>query len=149
MIIHFGKLSPIGYPIAGGDFSGRQARELSMYQADLQVNKSVTYEFTPASGGNSERSHPNATLAVRVVSPASWQLSVSAQVNGDPSVTVDQLSFKEDAQTAYIPFTLHPQPAGSGPAGTFLLFYDLALRVDSDDRPGSYSWSITYTLSAY
>jgi len=147
--IRLGTLSQLGFPGLAGDFPGKRSRPLGSDDISDDNFKGVFYEFSPLTGGNNEFSHPNSSLAVRVDSPANWQLSVSARVSGDPSVVVDQLLFKPDEQREYTPFTPAPQVIARGNPGTYHLFYDLALRLDLDDNPGVYLLQITYDLVAY
>jgi len=146
--IRLGTLSHLGLPGLAGDFPGKQSRVLGG-DIDSDAFKAVLYELSPLTGGNNEFSHPNASLAVKVNSPVNWQLCVSARVNGDPSVVVDQLLFKSDEQREYTPFTPAPQVIARGSAGIYHLFYDLALRIDPEDKPGIYVVQITYDLVAY
>lgn len=147
--IRLGTLSQLGLPTMVGDFPGKRIRLLGSDEINGDDFKGVLYEFSPLTGGNNEFSHPNSSLAVKVQSPANWQLSMSARVTGDPSVVVDQLLFKQDEQLEYTPLTPAPQVIARGNPGIYYLFYDLALRVDLDDKPGVYSLQITYDLVAY
>jgi hypothetical protein len=147
--IHLGELDHLGNIRLEGDFLGVKSRPLGSADFSSDDFKGVIYEFSPLTGGNNEFSHPNASLAVKITGPANWQLSISAYVNGDPGVSVDQLMFKEDSQKEYTPFTPSPQIIYRGNPGTYHLFYDLALRIDRTDRPGKYLWQITYMLVTY
>jgi len=147
--IRLGTLSHLGLPGLAGDFPGKLSRVLGSNDITGDDFKVVLYEFSPLTGGNNEYSHPNTSLAVKVNSPVNWQLCVSARVNGDPSVVVDQLLFKPDEQRDYTPFTPAPQVIARGSPGIYHLFYDLALRIDPDDKPGVYVVQITYDLVAY
>ena len=146
--IRLGTLSHLGLPGVGGDFPARQSRVLGG-DIDSDAFKAVLYEFSPLTGGNNEYSHPNTSLAVKVNSPVNWQLCVSARVIGDPSVTVDQLLFKPDEQREYTPFTPAPQVIARGSQGIYHLFYDLALRIDPEDKPGHYFVQINFDLVAF
>lgn len=132
-----------------GDFPGKRIRLLGSDDISSDDFKGVLYEFSPLTGGNHEFSHPNSSLAVKVNSPGNWQLSVSARVVGDPSIVIDQLLFKQDEQQEYTPFTPSPQVIARGSQGTYCLYYDLALRLDPDDKPGIYVLQISYDLVAY
>lgn len=147
--IRLGTLSQLGFSALAGDFPAKRSRLLGSDDISDDDFKGVLYEFSPLTGGNNEFSHPNSSLAVKVNSPVNWQLTVSARVNGDPSVVVDQLLFKQDEQREYTPFTPAPQVIARGSQGTYLLFFDLALRIDLDDKPGIYVLQITYDLVAY
>ncbi len=147
--INFGKIDPWGSMSIGGNFSGLMGKPLGAPDFDDVNCKGAIYEFSPETGGNIEFDHPNSTLAIKIVSPTKWQLSVSAQVNGHPSISVDQLCFKEDSEIEYIPFTTTPQVIASGQPGIFYLYYDLALKLEFKDKPGNYSWQITYILSSF
>lgn len=148
-LIRFGELDHLGTTRLRGDFLSIQSRPLGnadFFNVDF---KGVIYEFSPLTGGNNEFFHPNAALAVKIKSPANWQLSIFAYVEGDPTVGVDQLMVKEDNQKQYSPFTPSPQVISRGNPGTYHLFYDLALRIDRNDRPGKYIWRITYMIINY
>lgn len=147
--IRLGTLNRLGSSTLAGDFPAKRSRLLGSDDISDDEFKGVLYEFSPLTGGNNEFSHPNSSLAVKVNSPGNWQLIVSARVVGDPSVVVDQLLFKQDEQREYTPFTPAPQVIARGGKGTYLLFYDLALRIDLDDKPGVYVLQITYDLVAY
>jgi len=147
--IRHGTFSQLGFSALAGDFPAKRSRLLGSDDISDDAFKGVLYEFSPLTGGNNEFSHPNSSLAVKVNSPVNWQLSVSARVGGDPSVVVDQLLFKQDEQREYTPFTPAPQVVARGSAGAYLLFYDLALRIDPDDKPGVYVLQINYDLVAY
>lgn len=147
--IRLGTLSQLGLPTLAGDFPGKRIRPLGSDEINNDDFKGVLYEFSPLTGGNNEFSHPNSSLAIKVDSPTNWQLSVSARVTGDPSVVIDQLLFKQDEQRDYTPFTPAPRVIARGSQGTYHLFYDLALRIDLDDKPGAYAVQISYDLVAY
>ena len=147
--VRLGELDHLGTTRPGGDMLAVQSRPLGNADFFSDNFKGVVYEFSPLTGGNNEFLHPNASLAVKIESPANWQLSVSAYVEGDPTVGVDQLMIKEDNQKQYTPFTPSPQVISRGNPGTYHLFYDLALRVDRNDRPGNYLWRITYMIINY
>ncbi|MCX6579708.1 MAG: hypothetical protein NT166_05935 [Candidatus Aminicenantes bacterium] len=147
--IRLGTLSQRGSSALAGDFPAKRSRLLGGDDISDDDFKGVLYEFSPLTGGNNEFTHPNSSLALKVNSPVNWQLIVSARVNGDPSVVVDQLLFKQDEQREYTPFTPAPQVIARGSAGAYLLFFDLALRIDSDDKPGVYVVQINYDLVAY
>ncbi|MCU0285716.1 MAG: hypothetical protein MUF15_04885 [Acidobacteria bacterium] len=138
-----------GYREIIGDFPGKRTRMLGSDEIASDNFKGLLYEFSPLSGGNNEFSHPNSSLAIKVNSPSNWQLVVSARVTGDPSVVIDQLLFKQDEQTEYIPFTPAPQVIARGNPGVYYLFYDIALRIDLEDKAGIYGLQITYDLVAY
>jgi|Deesub1362A_J573_1020465.scaffolds.fasta_scaffold00058_16 hypothetical protein len=146
--INFGKIDPWGSMSIGGNFSGLMGRPLGASSFDDVNCKGAIYEFSPQTGGNSEFYHPNSTIAIKIHSSTRWQLSVSAQIIGDPSIEVGQLWFKEDSETEYTPFTNNPQIIANGQPGTFYLYYDLALMIEFDDKPGNYSWQITFLLSS-
>ncbi len=146
--IRLGTLSQLGFSTLTGDFPVKHSRPLGSDDISDGDFKGMLYEFSPLTGGNNEFSHPNSSLAVKVNSPVNWQLSVSARINGDPSVVVDQLLFKQDEQREYTPFTPAPQVIARGNPGTNQLFYDLALRIDLEDKPGAYLVQITYDLVA-
>ena len=147
--VQFGELDHLGISRLSGDIMAVQSRPLGNADFFKEDFKGVVYEFSPLTGGNNEFFHPNATLAVKINSPGNWQLSVSAYVEGDPSVGVDQLMIKEDNQKHYAPFTPSPQVISRGTPGTNHRFYDLALRIDRGDKPGEYIWRITYMLVNY
>ena len=147
--VQLGELDHLGTSQLGGDIQTVQSRPLGSPDFFSEDFKGVIYEFSPLTGGNNEFFHPNAALAVKISSPGPWQLTISAHVEGDPSVGVDQLMIKEDNQKQYTPFTPSPQVISRGTSGTYYLFYDLALRIDRDDRPGKYLWQITYMLINY
>jgi hypothetical protein len=147
--VRFGELDHLGTTRLGGDILAVQSRPLGSADFFSEDFKGVIYEFSPLTAGNNEFFHPNATLAVKINSPANWQLSISAYVEGDPTVGVDQLMIKEDNQKQYTPFTPSPQVISRGNPGTYHLFYDLALRIDRSDKPGKYIWRITYMLVNY
>jgi len=147
--IHFGKIDSWGSLSMGGDFMNIMGKPLGAQNVDDINCKGSMYELSPETGGNTENYHPNSTIAIKVISPSRWQLSATAYISGHSSVDVGQLCFKEDSETEYIPFTTHPQVIKSGESGTYVLYYDLGIKVEFDDRPGSYSWQITYTLSSY
>jgi hypothetical protein len=147
--IRLGEIDHLGSISLDSDFIGIQTRfpgSRDFYSKDY---KGVLYEFSPHTGGNNEFSHPNASLAIKIKSPGNWQLSVSARVEGNPTVGVDQLLFKQDEQREYTPFTPSPQVIARGVPGIFHLFYDLALRIDRNDKPGLYVWHITYDIITY
>lgn len=146
--IRLGTLNRLGASTLAGDFPAKRSRLLGSDDIGDDNFRGVLYEFSPLTGGNNEFSHPNSSLAVKVNSPVNWQLIVSARVVGDPSVVVDQLLFKQDEQREYTPFTPAPQVVARGSKGTYLLFFDLALRIDLDDKPGVYVVQITYDLVA-
>lgn len=148
-VIRFGNLDHLGFISFGGDFTGARSKYLGSIDFLDDDFKGVLYEFNPITGGNNEFSHPNATLAIKINSPTNWQLSVYAQVSGQPLVGVDQLLFKEDDQREYKPFTPSPQIVSRGNSGIHHKYYDLALRIDRNDNPGRYVWQITYVLVAY
>ena len=147
-VIDFGKIDAWGSMSVGGNFTGLTGKPLGASYFDDINCKGAIYEFSPQTGGNTEFSHPNSTIAIKIQSPTRCQLSVSAQISGDPSIEVGQLCFKEDSQTEYIPFTNNPQVIANGGPGTYCLYYDLALKIEFNDKPGIYSWQITYTLSS-
>lgn len=147
--IRLGTLNHLGLPALAGDFPGKRIRLLGGDHISDDEFRGVLYEFTPLTGGNNEFSHPNSSLAIKVNSPTNWQLTISARVTGDPSVVVDQLLFKQDEQREYSPFTPAPQVIARGNPGVYLLFYDLALRIDLEDKPGVYSLQISCDLVAY
>ena len=147
--IRLGTLNHLGLPALAGDFPGKRIRLLGGDHMSDDEFKGVLYEFSPLTGGNNEFSHPNSSLAVKVNSRVNWQLTVSARVTGDPSVVVDQLLFKQDEQREYTPFTPAPQVVARGNPGIYHLFYDLALRIDLEDKPGVYALEISYDLVAY
>jgi hypothetical protein len=147
--VRLGELDHLGTISPGGDLLAVQSRPLGSADFFSDDFKGVIYEFSPLTGGNNEFLHPNATLAVKIDSPANWQLSVSAYVEGDSTMGVDQLMIKEDNQKQYTPFTPSPQVISRGNQGTYYLFYDLALRIDRNDRPGKYLWRITYMIINY
>lgn len=146
--INFGKIDPWGSMSIGGNFSGIMGKPLGSNDFDDINCKGAIYEFSPQTGGNTEFYHPNSTIAIKIQSPSRWQLSVSAQIIGDPSIEIGQLCFKEDSETEYIPFTENPQIIASGQPGTFYLYYDLALKIEFDDKPGNYSWQIIFILNS-
>ena len=146
--INFGKIDPFGSMSIGGNFSGILGKPLGANDFDDMNCKGAIYEFSPQTGGNTEFYHPNSTLAIKIQSPSRWQLSVSAKISGNPSIEIGQLCFKEDSETEYIPFTDNPQVIASGQPGTFYLYYDLALKIEFDDKPGNYAWQITFILSS-
>ncbi len=148
-LIRFGQLDHLGSSISGGDFSGVRARRLGSQHLFDEKFEGVLYEFTPNTGGNNPLNHKNATIALKIESPGSWQLSVSAQAHGDPSMRVDQLLYKEDRQREYTPFTAVSQTITQGGSGIHHLFYDFALKVEPDDLPGNYSWQIIYVIIEY
>jgi hypothetical protein len=148
--IHLGEVDCWGSPSAGGDLVGIYGKPVGASSIYDKACRGVLYEFLSATGGNNEFSHPTSILAVYVVSSLKYELSVMAQVNGDASVAVDQLFYKEDSQTEYIPFTNHPQTlVSSGTPGASYFFYDFGLQVEFGDKPGHYFWNLTYTLTSY
>jgi hypothetical protein len=144
-VIQLGSLDHLGMNF-GGDFPYVKGRTLGGETIFDQSFKGVMYEFTPLTGGNNKFIHPNSALSIRVESPGNWQLSVSALVSGHPSVSVDQLLYKEDKQREYTPLTPSFQVTSRDIAGIHHLFYDLALRLDENDKPGEYNWQITFIL---
>lgn len=148
-LIRLGEFDHIGSLSYGGDIIGIRGKMLGNPEFFSKRFKGVLYELSPISGGNNEFIHPNAVLAIKVVSPHSWELIVSAMVRGDSSVTVDQLKFKQDDQSEYIPFTPSPHMVSRGGEGTYNLFYDLALMIERNDKPGTYVWQINYVLVTY
>ncbi len=147
--LHLGQVNHLG--TIGPESDSMNTRSHALGSADFFRDefKGVLYEFSAPTGSNTEHFHPNALLTVKVKSPAPWQLSVSAFLNGDSTMEVDQLMFKKDEEREYTPFLPSPQVISRGNSGTYHLFYDLALRIDRDDRPGRYVWQITYVLVAY
>ncbi len=148
-LIRFGQMDHLGTTSYGGDFAGARARKLGSLQLFDEKFQGVLYEFSPNTGGNNPLSHRNASIALKVESPGSWQLSVSVQRHGDPSLRVDQLLFKEDRQREYVPFTPAPQTIAQGGRGIHHLYYDFALRIEPDDMPGNYGWQIIYVIIEY
>jgi hypothetical protein len=148
--IHLGEVDCWGSPSVGGDLVGISGKPVGASSIYDMACRGVLYEFFSATGGNNEFSHPTSILAVEVVSSLKFELSVMAQVNGDASLGVDQLFYKEDSQTEYIPFTNNPQILiSNGLPGASYFFYDFGLQVDFEDKPGHYSWYLTYTLTSY
>jgi len=147
--IRLGEIDHLGSISLDSDFIGVRTRFPGSSDFYSKEYKGVIYEFSPLTGGNNEFSHPNASLAIKIKSPGNWQLSVSARVDGHPTVGVDQLLFKQDDQREYTPFTPSPQVIARGDPGNYHIFYDLALRIDRDDKPGQYVWQITYDIITY
>lgn len=148
-LIRFGRMDHLGTTIYGSDFAGAQGRRLGSVNIFDDSYRGALYEFSPNTGGNNPLSHRNASLAVKVESPGSWQLAVSVQKHGHPSVRTDQLLFKEDRQWEYTPFSQASRTIARGGAGIHHLYYDLALRVEPDDEPGNYGWQIIYVIIEY
>lgn len=148
-LIRFGQMDHLGTTISGGDFPGARARRLGSMNIFDESFQGALYEFSPNTGGNNPLSHRNASMAVKVESPGSWQLSVSAQKHGDPSVRTEQLMFKEDRQREYTPFTEVSQTISRGGGGIHYLYYDFAFRVEPNDEPGNYGWQIIYVIIEY
>jgi hypothetical protein len=148
-LIRFGQMDHLGTTIYGSDFAGAQGRRLGSMNIFDDSYQGALYEFSPNTGGNNPLTHRNASLAIKVESPGSWQLAVSVQKHGDPSVRTDQLLFKEDRQREYTPFSQASRTIARGGGGIHHLYYDLALRVEPDDEPGNYGWQIIYVIIEY
>lgn len=114
------------------------------------------YPFLVATAGMNPTQHNNAALAIyaRGSRVNSYDLSTSAIVAGDPSVTDSQLKWKDDATASngfqgYTDFSGVGVSIASGGVGGFhmLLFHDYGLLVEYDDAPGNFTWTIIYTLT--
>ena len=111
------------------------------------------YQFFTATGADDETDHANTALGVyaRGSRVTSYSLDVAASVNGDGSVTVGQLKWKNDSDAiaAFNDFSAVSANVTSGGAGAlrFLLFHDFGLVVEFTDTPATYTWTITYTLT--
>ena len=114
------------------------------------------YPFLEATGGSNPTQHPNTAMGIyaRGSRVNSYDLSTTAVVVGDPSVSVGQLKWKDDGtaspgSTGYTDFSGVSVSIASGGVGGFrlLLFHDMGLSVEFDDAPGNYTWTITYTLT--
>jgi hypothetical protein len=118
------------------------------------------YRFFNASGATSLTAHDNAALGIyaRGSRVTSYSLTTSAVVTpgtGDATVTVGQLKWKDDSTTGgsgdadYTDFAAGAANITSGAAGAFRisLFHDYGLLIEYADTPGTYTWTLTYTLT--
>lgn len=160
---NFGTSDAGGGAITGGD-------ALVTGQTGLPVDGSLTdlsggdgffdptcvgafYQFFSTTGAPTRTSHDDAALGIYAKGShvTTCDLTVSASVAGDASVTVGQLKWKSNggAYGTYAAFTAAPvnfSSTGSG-AINLMLYHDYGLVVEYADVPGAYTWTVTYTLT--
>jgi hypothetical protein len=118
------------------------------------------YRFFDAVGAPDRFNHDDAAVGIfaRGSRVTSYSLDVAAIVTpgtGDASVTVDQLKWKANATTGGSGYTDYTSFSGastnitSGGAGAIQmeLYHDYGLLVEFADTPGTYTWTVTYTLT--
>ncbi len=118
------------------------------------------YSFFNAIGAPDRFNHDDAALGIFVRSSrrTSYSLDVAAVVapgTGDATVTVDQLKWKDNATTGgsghtdYTSFSGASTNITSGGFGSIHLelFHDYGLLVELADTIGTYTWTVTYTLT--
>lgn len=111
------------------------------------------YEFFSILGAPTRLNHDTAALGIYAKGSHvnGYDLTVGASVAGDASVTVGQLKWKSNAgaYATYTSFTAGPDTITSAGAGAVdvMLFHDYGLVVEYTDVIGSYTWTVTYTLT--
>lgn len=160
----FGTSDAAGGAITGGDalvtgLTGIPVNAAGTATADIYDPNCVGsfYNFFSAVGTPDRFNHDDSALGIYIRSSniATYSLDVSAAVAGDASVTVGQLKWKVNATTGgsgytdYADFTAGSTNITSGGAGALHLnlFHDYGLLVEFADATGSYTWTVTYTLT--
>ncbi len=111
------------------------------------------YQFFTTTGADDESDHANTALGIYIRGSRvnTYSLDVAASVNGDGTVTVGQLKWKNDADAvaAFNDFSAVSAniTSGGAVAPRELLFHDFGLVVEFADTPATYTWTITYTLT--
>lgn len=118
------------------------------------------YRFFNTVGTPNATNHDDAALGIFALGSrvSSYDLTTSAILTpgtGDATVTIDQLKWKDNATTGgsgyadYAAFSAAPVSVASGGAGAFylLIFNDYGLLVEFVDTSGTYTWTLTYTLT--
>lgn len=159
----FGTLDAGGGPITGGDalVTGLAGLPVDATGADLSAGDGffdptcvgAFYQFFTTTGAPTRTAHDDAALGIYAKGSyvTSCDLTVSAAVAGDASVTVGQLKWKSNggAYGTYASFTAAPvnfSATGTG-AINLMLFHDYGLVVEYADVIGNYTWTVTYTLT--
>lgn len=152
-----------GGAITGGDalVTGQTGLPVDASGADLSggdgfydVNcVGAFYQFFSAAGAPTRTNHDTAALGIYAKGShvTSYDLTVSASVAGDASVTVGQLKWKANsgAFATYGSFTAGAVSITSGgpSAIDIMLYHDYGLLVEYADVIGSYTWTVTYTMT--
>lgn len=137
-----------GLPVdaSGADLSGGDG----FYDANCV---GAFYQFFSVVGVPSRTNHDTAALGIYAKGShvTTYALTVSAAVVGDASVTVGQLKWKTNAGAygTYASLTAAPASITSGgpSAIDLMLYHDYGLVVEYADHVGSYTWTVTYTMT--
>ncbi|HLP57842.1 MAG TPA: hypothetical protein VK186_03390 [Candidatus Deferrimicrobium sp.] len=111
------------------------------------------YQFFTAVGTPDRSAHDDAAIGIyaRGSHVDTYDLTVSAAVAGDASVTVGQLKWKSNAgaYATYASFTAAPVSIVSGGPSNIdiMLYHDYGLVVEYADVTGNYTWTVTYTIT--
>jgi hypothetical protein len=160
---NFGTSDAGGGAITGGDalVTGQTGLPVDASGADLSGGDGffdancvgAFYQFFSTTGAPTRTSHDDAALGIYAKGShvTSYDLTVSASVAGDASVTVGQLKWKANsgAYGTYASFTAAPVSITSGgpSAINLMLYHDYGLVVEYADVPGAFTWTVTYTMT--
>lgn len=158
-----GVLDAGGGAITGGDalVTGLTGLPVNAAGADLSGGDGffdplcvgAFYQFFTAVGAPDRTAHDDAALGIYAKGShvTSYDLTVSAAVAGDASVTIGQLKWKDNAgaYATYASFTAAPVSITSGGPSNIdlMLYHDYGLVVEYTDAIGNYTWTVTYTMT--
>jgi len=162
----FGTSDAAGGAITGGDALVTGLTGIPVDAAGLDLGAGGVYDpncvgsfysFFNTVGTPDRFNHDDTALGIYIRSSriSTYSLDVSAAVVGDATVTVGQLKWKDNATTGgsgytdYTDFATSSTNITSGGAGALHLnlFHDYGLLVEFADATGSYTWTVTYTLT--
>ncbi|MCU0285714.1 MAG: hypothetical protein MUF15_04875 [Acidobacteria bacterium] len=159
----FGVLDAGGGAITGGDalVTGQTGLPVDASGADLSGGDGffdancvgAFYQFFSAIGAPTRTNHDTAAIGIYAKGShvTTYDLTVSAAVVGDASVTVGQLKWKSNAgaYATYASFTAAPVSITSGGPShiDLMLYHDYGLVIEYADVIGSYTWTVTYTMT--